>query len=73
MLFIVVAAGLLIPASNIVPPVFADKNPRQSEQSGDAYKFSKYTCQELFKWSHVLACVQIPQVEIHSASFDLRT
>ena len=62
MLFIVMmAAGLLISASNIVLPVFTDKNPQAEcikgqneaflgkEQSGDAYKFSKDTCQELSK------------------------
>jgi hypothetical protein len=62
MLFIVImAAGLLIAASDIVLPVFADKNPQAEcikgqneafigkEQSGDAYKSSKDTCQELSK------------------------
>lgn len=55
------AAGLLIAASDIVLPVFADKNPQAEcikgqneafigkEQSGDAYKSSKDTCQELSK------------------------
>ena len=61
LLFIVVALGLLISATNIVYPVFADKNPQAecikgqnegfigNEQKGDAYKHSKDTCQELSK------------------------
>ena len=61
LLFIVVALGLLISATNIVYSVFADKNPQAecikgqnegfigSEQKGEAYKHSKDTCQELSK------------------------
>jgi hypothetical protein len=55
------AAGLLIAASDIVLPVFADKNPQAEcikgqneafigkEQSGDAYKSSKDTCHLIFE------------------------
>jgi hypothetical protein len=61
LLFIIVASGLLISATNIVNPVFADKNPQAEcikgqnegfigrEQKGEAYKHSKDTCQELSK------------------------
>ena len=61
LVFIVVASGLLISATDIIYPVFADKNPQAecikgqnegfigNEQSGDAYKFSKDTCQSLSK------------------------
>jgi hypothetical protein len=61
LLFIVVALGLLISATNIVNPVFADKNPQAecikgqnegfigNEQKGEAYKHSKDACQELSK------------------------
>ena len=59
LLAIVVTSGLLIAVTNMAHPVFADKNPQAQcinnqnqgfigkEQSGDAYKFSKDTCQTL--------------------------
>jgi hypothetical protein len=59
LLTIVVASALLIAATDIAHPTFADKNPQAQcinnqnqgfigkEQSGTAYKFSKDTCQTL--------------------------
>ena len=52
---------VVVPATNILHPVFADKNPQAeciknqneqfigNEQKGDAYEHSKDTCQSLSK------------------------